>query len=234
MNIFTIGINKMNGKGKIYSLQIIRAMAFLGVFLSHTDIKIFRAFGWWGVEVFFVLSGFLMMYQYADRCIGCSLTKNIIFGICKIKKLYPLYIITTFLMFEYFWFCNPTAYSPREMIARLIFNIGLVQEYIPIVFRTINGAAWFLCAILLFYTIFPWILKHIIRVANINMVYLMLLILFSIQLFLGVSSERVVAWGYQLGLNCPDLQEWIVYYCPLTRLIDGVIGITSAIKNRCF
>lgn len=51
---------------KLDSLQAVRALAFLGIFLSHTGIKYFGTTGTWGVSVFFVLSGFLMVYNYTN------------------------------------------------------------------------------------------------------------------------------------------------------------------------
>lgn len=43
---------------KLDSLQALRAIAFLGVFAFHTNIRFFSSLGRWGVSVFFILSGF--------------------------------------------------------------------------------------------------------------------------------------------------------------------------------
>ena len=48
-----------SSNSKIMSLQALRALAFLGIFLSHTNCYI--QWPWLGVSTFFVLSGFLMM-----------------------------------------------------------------------------------------------------------------------------------------------------------------------------
>ena len=49
---------------KIESLQGLRALAFLGVFASHTYLKSFRFTGAWGVSVFFMLSGFFYAFRF--------------------------------------------------------------------------------------------------------------------------------------------------------------------------
>ena len=54
----------MNNNEKIESLQAVRGIAFLGIFLKHTGISLFCALGDWGVSIFFVLSGFLMSVRY--------------------------------------------------------------------------------------------------------------------------------------------------------------------------
>lgn len=51
-----------SSNSKIISLQALRAIAFLGIFLSHTNC--FIQWPWLGVSTFFVLSGFLMMRTY--------------------------------------------------------------------------------------------------------------------------------------------------------------------------
>ena len=51
-------------KPRLQSVQGLRAIAFILIFLSHTEIV---AAGPAGVSIFLVLSGFCMMYAYVDR-----------------------------------------------------------------------------------------------------------------------------------------------------------------------
>lgn len=78
------------------SLQTIRALAILGIFVSHSGIQMFEANGDWGVSVFLILSGFLMFYSYSDsdRISECGLKYSLKFGVHKIKRLYLLHIVT--------------------------------------------------------------------------------------------------------------------------------------------
>ena len=75
-------------KQKIDSLQAIRAIAFLAILFSHSNISIFFPGGSWGVTVFLLLSGFLMYYSYgsSDRIKEKGLYYSLKFGIKKIKK----------------------------------------------------------------------------------------------------------------------------------------------------
>lgn len=54
-----------SSKNKIDSFNILRAIAFMGIFMRHVEFKMQWAA--LGVSVFFVLSGFLLTYQYVDR-----------------------------------------------------------------------------------------------------------------------------------------------------------------------
>lgn len=73
-------------RGQITSLQALRALAFLGIFLHHVN----SPFCWpaIGVSVFFVLSGFLMEYKYFGKEMSLSVRENLRFAIRKISKLY--------------------------------------------------------------------------------------------------------------------------------------------------
>lgn len=87
----------MVSREKIVTLQVLRAFAFLGIFLSHTEtIKHFE-FGAWGVSVFIILSGFLMYYNHYDDKYDISIGESLKFSLKRIKKLYPLHIFTMLL-----------------------------------------------------------------------------------------------------------------------------------------
>lgn len=70
------------------NLQALRAIAFCSVMLSHTGLAFFRGVGAWGVSVFFVLSGFVLVYSYYEknRLAPCSIGNNLFFCLFKIKK----------------------------------------------------------------------------------------------------------------------------------------------------
>lgn len=54
----------IKGKERLLSLQGLRGIAFLLVFLSHVQIL---HSGNFGVAIFFILSGFVMYYTYHDK-----------------------------------------------------------------------------------------------------------------------------------------------------------------------
>ena len=51
-------------KQKIQTLQSLRGLAFMGIFLSHLGLA---KLGAWSVSVFFILSGFVMYYSYENK-----------------------------------------------------------------------------------------------------------------------------------------------------------------------
>lgn len=92
-------------KERIGQLETLRFFAMLVIFTSHCYFMKYYIYGnWWiynpimGVDYFFMLSGFGLYYAYDDR----SVSKNgIMFAIEKIKKIYPLYLVSMLCMLPY-------------------------------------------------------------------------------------------------------------------------------------
>lgn len=85
----------MDRRERIQSLQVVRALGFLGVFIAHCGVTHVET-GPWGVSLFFVLSGFVMVYTYYDRELPASWIQCIKFSAEKIRRLYPLHILMVF------------------------------------------------------------------------------------------------------------------------------------------
>lgn len=149
-------------KKRIDSLQIVRALACIGIFASHSEIKCLEGFGPWGVSIFLVLSGFLMVYNHIDNNenMNLSICSSIEYGLNKIKRLYPLYVISMTLMVP-FLLVGADRFSSAHALLIWALNLGLMQEWIPLSFRSPNAPGWFLDAILLSYIVFPLVMKKI-------------------------------------------------------------------------
>jgi len=81
--------NYLSKRKQIDSLQALRGLAFLGIFLFHTNIPCFGGAGAWGVSVFFILSGFVMVYSYFElnRIDTPSFFGNLKFAFGKVKGI---------------------------------------------------------------------------------------------------------------------------------------------------
>ncbi len=130
------------------SLQALRAIALVGVFLAHAQAK--HSWAVLSVSIFFVLSGFLLFIRYENKVFTCSLKNNIEFSINKIKKLYPLHIITmvfgVILRLYNVYLEGLSLKSVAAVIRDLFLNITLLQTWYPKseVNVSLNGVSWFL------------------------------------------------------------------------------------------
>lgn len=214
---------------KIMALEGLRGIAFLGVFLCHSNAFDNRlsCLGAWGVSIFLILTGFVMMYSYygKNRITNVSLKDNFLFAKKKIQRLYLLHVICTVAMVPFMMFGNDAESIPTILL-NIVLNLLLIQSWFPIKGISINGVSWYLCVTVFSYFLFPYILHYIEKGYSIKkairMIFICLLIMISVALLgLGMSvvgSSHNILWMKILSYD-------LVYYFPLSRILDTIIGI---------
>lgn len=214
----------MASNEKILSLQGLRVICFLSIFLQHCGV--ISSLGAWGVEVFFVLSGFLMTYNYCNREIEES---NLSFAINKIKKLYPLHIIMlvlVVLLYPHGLYWNSLWKSILSW-AKIILNFFLLQSWIPKseFYFSLNSVSWYLSTAAFLYFIFPYILINLKRMNKKSQMILRIGIILFIQITVCSLMEVYKANIDSISPKISDnLIKYITYICPLYRLGDFYIG----------
>lgn len=218
---YEVKLEMNQSKGKIVSIQALRALAFFGIFLSHAGATSFK----WpalGVAIFFVLSGYLMFMQYEARDIGCSIKDNTKFSWNKIKKLYPLHIITMVLAIVLslvrIIHGGFTAQDIFSLLGGIVLNITLLQTWFPnsTVNFSLNGVAWYLSVTMFLYFMFPYIRKWIKNKKNSYLAFGCVAILI---LEIIVCIPLVVVLG-----NDSPVYVWFMYCFPVFRMGDFFIG----------
>lgn len=183
------------------------------------------------VSIFFILSGFVMVYNYykADKIRSCSFIKNIIFSYRKIKKLWILnLLLTSFLTL--FWFSEEQNNPLWLLIYKLLLNILLIQEWFPIKDVSINGVSWFLCTILFANFVFPWWIRIIEKYYTKLIAYILTFFCLFLEIVIAVIANDLqsVLWIQQIPFIETNLSGWLVYSFPLSRFLDIVIGYNLA------
>ena len=220
--------NQQLSTGRIDSLQALRALAFLGIFFLHSQF--FVSWAQLGVSVFFVMSGFLMTYRYENVELDTSLKNNIHFSLGKIKKLYPLHIITMIcaIVFNvaFIIYDGVRIKAVLALIGETLLNIALLQTWVPYssVNVSLNGVAWYLSVIMFLYFMFPWINRIVARNATFKLCLISGIILI-IQLFSCMPFIKI------LGIDSP-VYIWFMYCFPVFRLGDFFFG--CALKRLYF
>lgn len=170
-------------------------------------------FGARGVEIFIILSGFLMSYCYYNKNIACTWYDS--FSICKKKllKFYPLHVIM-------FLACIPLVIdriSATEEIKRMVvngvINLLLLQSWFtdPYIYAGFNSATWYLSAILVCYFMTPVIFTFIRKYRD-NL----LILIFGLFL-LRFSLEYI-------RIHVPNIITFSVHSSPIFRLMEYAIG----------
>lgn len=200
---------------QIESLQILRAIAFLEIFLGHCGITFFT--GAFGVSIFIVLSGFCMALNYLPKAdkISLSPVSNIKYALLKIKKLYGLHIIM--LVAAFLLAKMPTS---AEAIKRLVMDVLLVQSLSPhsADFFSYNGVAWYLSTYLFICIFSLYIIKLISKCNNKKMAATGGILVYAVMVISGFYvSGRPIAVGDNFAF-------WFTYIFPGYRLLEFFLG----------
>ena len=143
----------------IHPLTGIRFVAALGVFVHHMlgklGVPFIRCpFGDGGVTFFFVLSGFILTYVYADRLTTSRDLRRFYFT--RLARIWPLHLVTlTIFIFCFMKFQH--IYNNEEPTRRLIANAFLLQSWVPSYSWcfSFNGVSWSISTEAFFYLMFP-------------------------------------------------------------------------------
>lgn len=216
-------------KSRLKGIDALRCIAFLMVFISHCGIGL--PIGECGVSLFLVISGFVTVYSNLNRepAFSPGFKSNLKFAIKKIKGLYILHVVCTLLMTIKLLIGGNI--SLGLIVVKFILNLLLIQEWFPLANASINGVSWYLCVILLFYFLYPWVdsffRKYMdTRKAKIDIVFLITL------MFVISFGSRLILGDIDLGNSTvfrSNLCHWLVYYFPPVRLIEILIGCNLAL-----
>jgi len=184
------------------------------VFFSHCFlIGPYFENSWWeegyvGVSFFFVLSGFIIAYNYRDKLKQGVVTKRQ-FWVARIARIYPLHILTLCgiaLVGGY------VASDMSDWIKHFLPNLFLVHAFIPFheYYFSFNGPSWSLGGEQLFYFLFPF-LALFFAPSNKRLYWVIgaLIVLTPIAMFFTSEEYIRAVW----------------YVNPLTRLFNFILGM---------
>lgn len=219
--------SKISINDRLHGLDHLRAFAIIFVFIYHYG-RLFYApqslisigkFGWTGVDLFFVLSGYLI----ASNLFAGILTKGInlrVFFTKRIFRIIPVYLVMLLLYFLLPSFREREGLAPLWKYLTFTQNIGLDLRH-----QGTFSHAWSLCIEEQFYLKFPLILWILVYFKRVNKIFILLFIL-----FLSGFIFRLCIWtNFVIPFNTDNFvihwYKWIYYLtiCRLDGLITGVL-----------
>ncbi len=225
--------------GKLDSLTTVRCFAALLVVCYHVGITPLSnvssvagrvaAKGYAAVGLFYVLSGFVLAYNYADRK---TTYRN--FLVARLARIYPVYVTALLLSLPRFVVhLRNDHVSGATALASIVFVPLLIQSWFPQTALQWNAPAWSLSVEALFYLLFPLLLASFLYVSRRRL---------QVCLALAWLASLVPSLLYLLSLGQSftelrhiDLQErivsqsspflYIVNFNPLMRLPEFIGGV---------
>ena len=175
------------------------------------------------VSFFFVISGFILYYNYSHRPGGVN---PLDFWVARASRLYPVYLLTMLVsipMLAVEW----QARSHTQFVVGVITTPLLIQGFFPRLATFWNTVSWTLSCEVALYLLFPWLVK--VRLPrNVGKLIVMGLGFW----LLGMLPHMIYLWTNPDHLaQAPDRYSAGVYidflkYTPLPYLCTFLCGIT--------
>ncbi|MBT1636349.1 acyltransferase family protein [Clavibacter michiganensis] len=169
---------KRTGRVELTGLTGIRALAAGWVVVEHFRLVLYGLFpgteavlgpwirsGFLGVEVFFVLSGFIIAYTYADRFAAFSGAGYRAFLELRFARIYPMHLVTLLAMLALVLGARAlgVALSADGGYTPLSFAANLLNAQAVLDLPAWNGPAWSISAEFAAYLAFPLVAVGLVR-----------------------------------------------------------------------
>ena len=170
-----------------------------------------------------------MSYAYWEKEMNYSIKGAVLFSLRKIKKLYPLHIIT---MLGALILILPNAIklisvdSVVELIGQILANVFLIKAFIPKenIYFSLNGVSWYLSVCIFLYVFFPFVQKKIKKISVIKAIR-NIFILYGVQIAI---VAIIFIFNYFYNFN-QEIITGLTYISPFFRSIDFLAGVNLCV-----
>lgn len=231
---------------ELHALTGARFLAALGVLLVHYQYAVAKSLPGWtaktglagiAVSFFFVLSGFVLTYNYMDA-FSAGMNRQAVrsYAISRIARIYPIYIVALGAgLIVAAWFRRSPVVGPAidsdhaiELAAALALNIATLQPFVPLgwVQDIYNAPSWSVGCEVFFYSLLP-LFAHFVLSGNRSrsaVIWISVLLL-AVQMTLHELIVAYVVTGAE-GAARYDARLWIDRFPPF-RLFEFLLGSCS-------
>jgi len=232
--------NTRSIRPRLDGLTSLRFLAACHVILFHLKVQGILSGGpWWyqnfagigyiGVNFFFVLSGFILVYTYASTDLDSKL-----FWRARFARIYPAYILALAVTAPGFIFAlqhlKLTFYvwSQRHFALAVTSTLLLFQAWIPQGALTWNPVCWSLSVEAFFYSLFPFLLRRT-RASSRRRLLFGIIFLSLISLAISVAYLSFHPDGVD-KINSSDVTLFwknLLSFNPIVRLPEFVVGMLA-------
>jgi peptidoglycan/LPS O-acetylase OafA/YrhL len=183
-------------------------------FVLPQALQTFLANGYLAVDLFFILSGFILAYTYEGQIEGK--TNRLHFWEARFARIYPVYVLSLFLAF---WFERGLALGTRLAV------LGMVQAWnprAPALTGAWNYPAWTLSVEAFFYLCFPFVLPWMSRQSIRTLLWTMGALL-ALCIGLRAPIQGIGDWNRALPFMT-------VVPLPLLRMPEFLLGMAIGLR----
>jgi peptidoglycan/LPS O-acetylase OafA/YrhL len=223
---------------RLHALTTLRFFAALHVVLFHMRVvgilpggpwwyQNFSGIGYVGVNFFFVLSGFILVYTYEGTRLNVRK-----FWWARFARIYPAYVLSLVVAAPFFFFAVRQldlpfyAWSKQHLLAACLLTLGLLQSWVPQAALTWNSVCWSLSVEASFYLVFPLLLLGSAKFSKAKLIFC-LIASWLISLSLSFSYVHFHPDGLDKINSGETTLFWknVLSFNPLVRLPEFAAGV---------
>jgi len=172
-------------------------------------------FGWVGVSLFFVLSGFVIHYSTVTAQRSFSLSG---FYSRRFWRIYPPYAVALILFFSMQVYPLPASWQPfvKPTALSFITHALLVQDFSNKTFALINPSFWSIATEVQFYLVYPLLLFCRSRIG-------MTRVLFGVLSF-SLAARLLICIAKRHDADAFDESHLMLWASPMITLFDWTLG----------
>jgi peptidoglycan/LPS O-acetylase OafA/YrhL len=209
-------------------LTAFRFLAALAVFCTHHDYCVaaypqlsdfwqrYLQEGFAGVTFFFILSGFILTYNYHSLLTPLRWGAVRSFYAARLARIFPVHLLSVLLVLNFS--ISALLRKPPSDLRRLIAELTLTKSFFPDmkVYFSWNGPSWSLSDECFFYALMP-VLLALLAVLGWRRPFRAFLLGAGLVL-----ASFAFTWCWQEQENV----HWLLYISPLYRLLDFTVGVS--------
>lgn len=220
---------------KLDSIQLLRGIAAFLIAFGHVDNYAgagnpTKGFGWVGIDLFFVISGFVIAYTVFPYVNSRRFAAT--FAVKRLARIYPTYWAFFLLTFFVMWVAGYQAALPwdNRIVSFFLFPQRIAEQWVPV--------AWSLHFELWFYFMTTCCIVLLGRRWWIG-ILLWTTVVIAAQPFISYDPTATYDWGklclglYQLEFFSGFVAAWAVlrgkYIAPVASLLLGVLIAAGAL-----
>ncbi len=208
-------------------IQFFRAISVLLVFFYHLKLNFFD-FGYLGVDIFFVISGYVITSRLYEELEEKNKINFLSFYIRRLKRIFPvlIFILTAVLVFIIFFqpldlfIGNLSVYICTIFGLSNLYYLFSKKDYFDNVFDDTFGHTWSLGVEEQFYIVFPIFLLFLYKLFSKKNIQILILSIFII-------SGLLLTFNYSENFQ-------LIFYSPIFRFWEFLLGSIVYISSKTF
>ena len=169
---------------------------------------------WWGVDLFFVLSGFSLSLSWIRS--GSTSTRT--FFLRRAARILPGYYVALIVILVF----HRAIADQNAFVPALLMHLVVHQGYFPIGGIVFIGASWSLTTEISFYLLFPW-LQRLVASSKRRSISLAIALIFTCWFVRSILHDVCLEPGFFEGMLEATQRRWIV-----SRLDQFLLGAFAA------